>query len=199
MKAIAIEHLEEHYSPWLLYEYIHAAQISSCRVIYTNIRNGRVARILSRYGEVYSQHAWEILPRDSLIVLDPKAEEALTPMEARRYSLVVGGILGDYPPRGRTRELLTEPLGLPARSIGEGQYSIDGAVYVACQIQMGRELDKIMYVDGLTVKGDDHEVHLPYRYPIIGGEPLISPVIRRILEVEGVFSEYWLRDFGREK
>ncbi len=195
MRNIVIEHLEDHYSPWLIYEYIHAAQVSRCRIIYTNIGDTRVARILSRYGEVYSQHAWEVLPRESIMVLDPNAEETLSSREAGAYNLLIGGILGDYPPRGRTRELLTEPLGLPARSIGEGQYSIDGAVYVACQLQMGMELREIRYIDGLTVKGADHEVHLPYRYPVVEGRPLLSPVIRRILEVEGVFSEYWLRDF----
>jgi len=195
LSGIIIEHLEEGYSKWLIYEYINAAKTSGCRVIYTNIRDDRVARILSRYGEVHRGHAWEIFPRRELVILDPKARVELSPLVARDTYLIIGGILGDDPPRGRTRELLTQPLGLPSRHLGREQLTIDGAAYVACQIKRGTWLYEIEFIDGLVIHGEDHEVYLPYRYPLVNGEPLISPVIRRILEVEGVYSEYWLGGF----
>ncbi len=191
---IVIEHLEESYSLWLIYEYINSALSIKGNVIYTNVKSERVSRILKRYGRVYSKRVDEIFNEKELIVLDPKAGETLEPGEAKNKIIVVGGILGDYPPRGRTEELLSRRLeNASKRNIGDKQLSIDGAVYTAYMILSGYRLDEIEYVDSPVIKGDDFEVTLPYRYPIKDGKPLISPVVEAIVKYLGVFDEYWLR------
>lgn len=191
---IAIEHLEKDYSLWIIYEYINASILCGGNIIYTNIGNERVGRILARYGEVYREKIDEIYDRERIIILDPMAHKTLTPSDLRRDTvLVVGGILGDYPPRRRTKKLLTERIKAETRNLGMEQMSIDGAAYTAYLIANGAKLDEIEFIDGLNIMGRDWEVTLPYRYPLKDGEPIISYTIKKILEEIGIFDEYWMK------
>ncbi len=193
---IAIEHLEEEYSLWIIYEYINASILCEGKIIYTNIDRERVARILSRYGEVYREKVDEIINPDNLIILDPEASKPLSPYEINRETvLVVGGILGDNPPRKRTKKLLTDRIETKARNLGEKQMSIDGAAYTAYLVANGMSLNQIPFIDGLEIVGRDWEVTLPYRYPLKNSRPILSPIIKRIIEEIGIFDEYWMRTF----
>jgi len=143
----------------------------------------------------------EILKQyDKVIVLDPRAEEILTPLDfSGKILLVVGGIMGSHPPSGRTFKELTSrlPVG-EARNIGAGQYTIDGAVYVAKEVSSGKNLGDIPFIDGLTVRGEGFEVFLPYRYPLRNGEPFISEEEKRYILEELEEDEYLLISKGKE-
>jgi len=128
-------------------------------------------------------------PRRTL-VLDPRAERVLEPGEAAEAeAIVVGGILGDHPPRGRTWSLLTRRLlrlGAEARSLGPEQMSIDGAVYTALQIAAGRRLEELEFIDSPSFEVETPDgfvwtVTLPFRYPAVDGKPLVSPKLLRLL------------------
>ncbi len=91
--------------------------------------------------------------------------------------IVVGGILGDAVPRGRTREFITSRMeGVKVRHIGEPQYSIDGASIVAKLIADGKRLEEIEYEENPTIKLDEFsEITLHYAVPKLDGKLLLTP------------------------
>jgi len=173
-----IEHLEPETGKWLLYEYEHASEIvGKKRLIFTNVKKKSDAIKLSRLGKVEEKSAAEIFSPEKVIILDPKAEEPLKPEDfAGKDAVIIGGILGDHPPKGRTTKLLTRRFPkATVRNIGKGQFSIDGAVYVAKLVSDGTPLEKIPVKKGLSLRLDEHaEVYLPYAYPLKDGKPVIS-------------------------
>lgn len=198
MARIVVENMEETIGPWLLFEYINAAKL--CKdIMFTNICSDRLANILGRYGRVYRESFIHIIREKDVIVLDPSADKPLEPEDTVGRAIVIGGILGDDPPKGRTKMLLTDRYGLQSRNIGDKQYSIDGAVYVAHRISEGESLENIKYVDGLEIDAWDFTIQLPYRYPVERGRPLASPILTKILKHIGYLDEYWMRELFKCK
>lgn len=198
MKFIIIEHAEEVFSPWLIFEYINASKlIGKDKIIYSNIDNPRVKRILGRYGIVYEKRIGNYIDERNLIILDPKAEKTLTPEETINYDgIIVGGILGDHPPRGRTSSLISNyyPLSLK-RNLGTEQLTIDGAAYTAYLIAIGRRIEDIKFMYRIELNLDETTVILPYKYPFRRGDIILSETIKRILSLRGIFDNYWTREF----
>lgn len=183
---IVIEHLEPKLSKWLLIEYRHSALIAGSDLLITNVCRREEAEILSKTVKTTCESASELFER--AVVLDPQAKELLSP-EDRELSevFVIGGILGDHPPRGRTKELITKKMKNPIpRSLGDKQFSIDGAVYMVYKVIFEKvPLKDIPYVDGVILRSGDgfieHEIILPYRYPIVDGKPLIHQDLLKYL------------------
>jgi ribosome biogenesis SPOUT family RNA methylase Rps3 len=68
------------------------------------------------------------------------------------------------------------------RNIGKGQFSIDGAVYVAKLVSDGTPLEKIPVKKGFSLRLNKHaEVCLPYAYPLKDGKPVISQKLVRYI------------------
>lgn len=180
-----IEHLEPVISRWLYIEYEHSSEIvGKERLIFTNVKDLMDAKILSNLGSVREKSFIEIFNPDRVIILDPKASEYLRPEDFRgKEAVIIGGILGDNPPRGRTWRLITSRApGALSRKIGDGQFSIDGAVYVAKLVSEGIRLKDIMVRRGLHIKlRDKAEIFLPYLYPLRNGKPIISEKLVRYL------------------
>lgn len=191
MVKVAIEHLEPHLSKWLWFEYRHAAEIASGRLEFTNVKREDHFRALSRLAPTYRESVLELYPPEDLIVLDPRAPVQLSPGDVNDSSiLVVGGILGDHPPKGRTYELLTKRArGARARNIGAYQFSIDGAVYVALRVAEGAGLEEVPTKIGVTIRAPPFLIRLPYAYPLKGGRPVISSELVRYLKSEVVKDE----------
>jgi len=173
-----IEHLEPEISKWLYLEYKHASKIvGKSRLMFTNVKKTGDAEILSALGIVKSESFIEIFDQKRVVILDPRAKERLKPEDFMgKEATIIGGILGDHPPRGRTRKLVT--LRAPeaaVRNIGRGQFSIDGAVYVARLVSEGVRLDDIPVKKGLHIKiNEAAEVYLPYIYPLKDRKPVVS-------------------------
>lgn len=171
-----IEHLEPRLSKWVLIEYEHASLIvGKENLAFTNVKRG--FKTLGKFGKVYEKSAIELFDNEKTIVLDPKATELLEPSDFDNTEIVVvGGILGDHPPRGRTFKLITSKMKRArAKSLGNRQFSIDGAIYMALKVAQGLRLSDIPVADSLTLKCGDLEIHLPFSYPLINGKPVISP------------------------
>lgn len=173
-----IEHLEPKLSEWLFIEYSHAARIAGRgKLLITNVRDKGEFRKISSITHVERRRARKLFRQHELIVLDPRARKKLSPADVRgKRVIIIGGILGEEPPLGRTKELLrmTMPRAL-ARNLGRGQFSIDGATYMARQVSEGTPLDKVPVQHGLEIQlGEEHSVLLPYAYPLVNGRPLIS-------------------------
>jgi len=173
-----IEHLEPKLSEWLFMEYSHAAQIVGReKLLITNVKRKSEFQKLAKITNVERKRACELFEQRELIVLDPRARKKLSPADMRnKRAIVIGGILGEETPMGRTKELLTKSLPeASARNIGRHQFPIDGATYVAKQANDGKSLEEIPVKLGLEVViAIGHSVLLPYAYPLVDGKPLIS-------------------------
>ncbi|MBX5321419.1 MAG: SAM-dependent methyltransferase [Candidatus Bathyarchaeota archaeon] len=174
----AIEHLEQKISKWLLFEYENATEIVGKKsLLFTNVKKESEKLALSKLGAVENKSVIEVFNPEKVVVLDPKAKLALKPEDfASKEAVVVGGILGDYPPKGRTSKLLTKHFPKATmRNIGRAQFTIDGAVYMAKLVSEGTSLEKIPVKKGLSIKLNKYmTVHLPYAYPLKNGKPVIS-------------------------
>ena len=189
-RLIIVENLEE-YGEWVLYEYQHAYQLVGDELLITNVKDKRMKEFLKKVGIKFEEKSVEeiieTLPKP-WVVLDPKGEKPLTPEEASG-SVIIGGILGSHPPKGRTWELLTErllPKGVLVRNIGKEQFSIDGAVAMAWLVKSGKRLEEIEKVVGLEIEVEEFMgmrvvEELPYAYPIIGGEVFFSEKVKEYL------------------
>jgi ribosome biogenesis SPOUT family RNA methylase Rps3 len=196
---IVIEHCEDELSPWLILEYRHASKIyGRDRLVFTRVPR-RHHRLLSKYGEVREESVVELVSSGSIspsavIVLDPRATETLDYkhlLEAKY--VVVGGILGDHPPRGRTWLYITSrmPSGVRAFNIGERQYSIDGAVYYVDYLWRNKGLEGYRYVDGVVVESEHGEIYLPFRYPVVNNKPLLAEGLEYYLKYRRLRDDIW--------
>jgi len=192
-----VEHLEPCISPWLLLEYRHVSRIfGRDKVLFTNIRKDDEAKLLSDLGKVFKESFTELFSQEEILILDPQA-----PKELRREDLndvkavVIGGILGDHPPRGRTKELITSKVPrAKARNIGKHQFSIDGAAYVVKKIIEGTPLERIDYVINYELRFKitdiEYTVILPFAYPVDEGKPVITPGLIDLLRSRIVYYEH---------
>lgn len=166
MATLVVEHLEPVVSPWVYLEYKHAAKVAGGLLI-TNVKRDAERSCLEAFADVTRESIGEIAERGEILVLDPQAAAPLSPSDFESFEyIVVGGIMGDFPPRGRTRTLLTEKLGAEARNLGPCQLSVDGAVYVASRVAQGAHLSSVEVAMGLVLRRGCMELHLPYCYPV---------------------------------
>ena len=173
-----IEHLEPKLSEWLRIEYSHAARIvGQNNLLLTNVKKTKEFQKIKRIAQVERRRVKELFNQKELVVLDPCARKKLSPADVRdKRAIVIGGILGEEPPLGRTRELLTKSLPRAlARNLGEHQFPIDSATYVAKQVLDGKQLDEVPVQHGLEIQiSEVYSTFLPYAFPIVKGKPLIS-------------------------
>jgi ribosome biogenesis SPOUT family RNA methylase Rps3 len=174
MAKIIIEHLDPRLWKWSFLEYKHVSDvIGKNNLIFTNIKTGSSKNKLSPYGKTYKEKV-EKLNLKNACVLDPGAKEALSPKDRFDY-LVVGGILGDFPPQKRTKKELTSKLNYPARNLGKSQMSTNTAAIVAWRIINGIKLEDMKFKSKIVIKtGKYEEVILPYKY-LIENNKLVLP------------------------
>lgn len=179
-----IEHLEPELWHWCLIEYRHISKIVKKDNLWlTNIKK-KDSEKLMKYGKVFSSSIKDFNLKNAC-VLDPEANEILTPLKAKKFKyFIFGGILGDNPPKRRTNEELTKFLSsIPSFNIGNEQMSTDNAVFVVNQIIKGKSLSDIKFKDNIEIKINDVETTiLPYRYALVNGKPLISKKLIRYLK-----------------
>jgi len=162
-----IEHFGKLYK-WHLIEYRHISKIVGKKnLIFTNIK-GKTEKLL-QLGKVYSKSVSE-LNLEKTCILDPAAKKTLTPKDCKKiHYLIFGGILGDYPPRKRTKELLTSKLPkAEKRNLGKKQLPTDNAVYVAKEIAKGKRFSQLKFTSNIEVEiGKKLSVRLPFTYILV--------------------------------
>ncbi len=175
-----VEHLEPCISPWMLSEYAYLSKLFKGRVIFTDVENLGDAEILKRYGEVFNEdlRAGKPLSKEELIQAD---------------AAVVGGIMGDHPPRGRTEKLITSKAKhLKTRNLGKGRLTIAGVAYILKEVEGGEELEDIEVGEGtqiaVQIKDVEVIVELPYTSPLKDGKPVLpddyADIIARKISVD---------------
>ncbi|MFH1066084.1 MAG: SAM-dependent methyltransferase [Nanoarchaeota archaeon] len=191
-----IEHFGKAFK-WHLIEYEHISKlVGKENLIFTNVKGKKEA--LSAFGETRKESIAELCEHASgdpnevrnlgfpdVCILDPASDKILTPEDCKRFKyLVFGGILGDYPPRERTKELLTCRMkNVETRNLGKEQMPTDNAVYAAKLIAEGKRFEDIKFIDTIEIdvrKG--LSVELPFRYISINGKPLVSEKLVEFLK-----------------
>lgn len=201
MVKVVIEHLEPWLSKWLWIEYAHASKLLEGRVEFTNVKKSSHRETLSVIGSSVKESALELYPHEELIILDPRAEEPLKPEDLGSSTvLLIGGILGSHPPRGRTWKLLTSKAPRArARNLGREQFTIDGSAYLALKVAQGFKLNELHIRRGLVVKAPPVTIYLPYAYPLDNGKPVVSRQLLKYLKHEIVEDEEKLLREGKTR
>ncbi len=160
---------------WHLIEYKHISRlVGKPNLIFTNVKSQ--AEKLRQYGKVYTESVAE-LGFKNLCILDPNSDQVLETTDCKKFDyLVFGGILGDFPPRKRTKDLLTSKLPqAKTRNLGNEQFPTDNAVYVADQIAKGKKFEDIEFESNISLPVSKQlSIELPFRYAVVDGKPLIS-------------------------
>ncbi len=192
MRYIVVEHMEEKATRWIIEEYLEVIRIAhslGVTPVFTNVADESLASLLERNGaKVEREPGWELFNTPYTIVLDLEAAKPLEPWELNTVdAVVIGGIMGDHPPRGRTRLISFMYTEAAKRNLGPHQFSVDGAARVVAEVFKGKRLKDLKVQVGVslmvkTVYGEA-EVFLPFAY-LIGddGKPLLPDGIKRLLE-----------------
>ena len=183
-----IEHLEPELYPWCLIEYKSISKIVGKQNLwFTNVKEKEKNK-LKNLGKVFTDSV-KSLDIPNSCILDPEAPKILTSKDSKQFQyFILGGILGDYPPRKRTKQELTSFLKGKQRNIGKEQFSTDNAVYVVKQITNGVELKSMKFQNELEIKINKIEsILLPYSYPLIKNKPRISKELVQFLKKKKTF------------
>jgi ribosome biogenesis SPOUT family RNA methylase Rps3 len=190
MTKLVIENCEPELSEWLFLEYKHAAELWGS-VVFTNVSSPTMAARLSPIGKVEKKPFHEVFAEERVIILDPKGREAL---KSRDFddaeAVVIGGILGEATPKGRTTALITSRVkNARVRNLGEVQLTIDSAALVAKLVQLGLSLGEIEITREVELKLSENEsILLPYGYVVLEDRLLLTPGLK----------EYLLRSHSKE-
>jgi len=190
-RYVLLEHMEEKPTRWLLAEYAEArdaARRAGMELVVTGAGDPVLQALLDREGIPWiPAHAWEVADRPGTIVLDMWAQQDLEPLEAgAACCFVVGGIMGDYPPRMRGILLSWAFDWASTRRMGREQMTIHTAVWAVGEIVSGVPVDQLPLGVGGVVEVETPlgrvEVELPYAYPLgEDGRPRVPERVARIL------------------
>jgi ribosome biogenesis SPOUT family RNA methylase Rps3 len=185
--VFAVEHVEPRIDAWLWLEYTHCAQLVD-RLVFTGVKDPAQRERLATLAEARAEPAAQAFAGQRLLVLDPRAKEPLRTADFEAYDVVViGGILGFEQLDGRTERFITAPHHLEARHLGPLQLPIDMAVLVTNLVRLGLALEDIELTTELEVDlGDGRSVELPYAYPVVEGQVLVTPGLVQYLVQRGV-------------
>lgn len=189
MPKYIIDHMEPSLFKWCILEYRHMSQmVGKANLIFTSITKGKAK--LKGLGKIYSKPINELkLNLKKACILDPGAAKKLTPKDAKKFDcFIFGGILGDYPPRARTKELVHRLPKVATRNLGRAQMSTDTAVHVTKLIYSGKNLEELDFQDKIEIpisKGES--VVLPYRYLLENKEPVLPPGLIEMLKKQKGF------------
>lgn len=181
-----IEHLEPELYDWCMIEYEHISSIvGKEHLIFTNIKVPN--KKLSTLGKIHSESI-ATLQFTNACVLDPEAKKTLTHADTSFEYLILGGILGDDPPRARTKGELSAKLPYPTRNLGKDQFATDTAVKVAQKLLAGKKLSELSFVPSLEIEtGDGESVVLPFKYLVENGSPCASKKLVEYLKTHDGF------------
>ncbi|CUS23754.1 LAQU0S11e03532g1_1 [Lachancea quebecensis] len=192
MKYI-IEHMEQGFSEWVTLEYAQIIRdLGASNLILSSLPEGTeesdiplklremglqwTTRPLTEINEVFPE--LPKLKEQRVCLLDPRAKTDLEPADAQTYDyFVFGGILGDHPPRDRTKELMNAyPNLLVGKRLGDKQMTTDTAIRTT-QIIIERQtrFEDIKFIDYPEFRFNKNEAtEMPFRYVLNGeGKPIL--------------------------
>lgn len=176
-----IEHLEPRLYKWCQIEYRHISEIVGKKnLIFTNIKSDKAKEKLKNLGKTFRESITE-LDFGRPCILDPESDKILSPKDAKNFDcMIFGGILGDHPPKKRTKDELTDimkkkGMKFEIRNIGDKQMPTNIAVYTAKKIIDGTPFKDLRFADELEIVIEEGEsVILPFRFIIDNEKPVLA-------------------------
>jgi ribosome biogenesis SPOUT family RNA methylase Rps3 len=186
---LIIEHCEPQLSKWLMLEYKHSKKIWGNNIIFTNIKDKKTNEKLIKFAKTEKKNAKQFLNKKNCIILDPQSKKTLTTKDFSNLdAIIVGGILGAENPQGRTKKLISDKSKFETRNIGNIQLTIDGAVFVTKAIMLGKKLKDIEITYEIEIVHDPiHSTILPFGYPIINNQPIITPGLIKYITKDDLY------------
>lgn len=173
-----IEHMEDQIKGWPELEYTNILLKTNNLhlILQQNFDKASIPDALAGAKITFESIAtWPQAEKDRVLLLDPASTQLLSPADGLSYKyLLFGGILGDDPPKDRTKQL--RDLGFVTRQLGNLQMTTDTAVMVAQQIVEHRiNIEDLEWVDFPDIQLSRREsVQMPFRYlKTEGGGPLL--------------------------
>lgn len=119
----------------------------------------------------------ELQPK-RVCLLDPRAKTDLVPQDSLQYDyFVFGGILGDHPPRDRTKELMEQyPNLLVGKRLGDKQMTTDTAIRTTqIIIEKQTSFEDVNFIDYPEFRFNKNEAtEMPFRYVLnAAGKPIL--------------------------
>ncbi|MCX6748963.1 MAG: SAM-dependent methyltransferase [Candidatus Pacearchaeota archaeon] len=178
MPIFIIEHLEPKLWEWCFLEYKSISRIVGKKNLwFTNIKDRVEVRKLEKYGKVFSESVADLNLKKACL-LDIDAKQQLKTEDNKKFKFfILGGILGDFPRKKRTKKELINKIkfNIEKRNLGKRQFSTDNAVYVTKQILDGKKLKKLKFKNKIEIRINDIEsIILPFSYPLVNNKPRIS-------------------------
>eukprot|EP01104_Vermistella_antarctica_P020717 TRINITY_DN8988_c0_g1_i1.p1 TRINITY_DN8988_c0_g1~~TRINITY_DN8988_c0_g1_i1.p1 ORF type:complete len:239 (+),score=67.41 TRINITY_DN8988_c0_g1_i1:49-765(+) len=183
-----VEHLEPEVGKWYELECKNMLKtVGADRLVFTNMKDDAFEKIntpdLVRTATPFSELN---VPSEQVCLLDPRGEEAIKPEDLTTFRyFLFGGILGDHPPKDRTKVLRVLPV--VARHLGDRQMSTDTAVIVTHKVLTSQTpLDKLEFQDDISLQiGEKDWTELPYRYMTKDdGSPSVAPGLVDLLRTQ---------------
>ncbi|KAG0174806.1 hypothetical protein DFQ28_004457 [Apophysomyces sp. BC1034] len=170
-RSFIIEHMEDDMHEWCVLEYKHMLlNLGPDHLYFSSLTEKCLNESMPEELKKAHCHTEDVLnlpnvdPKD-VCLLDPSATKELAPEDGDLFKyFLFGGILGDDPPKDRTKEL--RKLGFEGRRLGPVQMTTDTAVNVTKRVVEDRiPLDEVPYIDHPEIRFSRHEsVTMPFRY-----------------------------------
>ncbi|BCU70213.1 SAM-dependent methyltransferase [Stygiolobus caldivivus] len=168
---VVIEHLEPQLSEWLLYEYESSYSFLNDTLMVTRVKLPGIPSTEKSFDQVFDP--------SRVIILDPFAEEKLSRKDLEESdAVIIGGILGDHPPKGRTKKLLSGNFPPSRRrNLGKDQFTIDNTALLVKELLEGKSVVEYTFMPKIicNYRGVVSEIELPYAYVLFDGKPYIYP------------------------
>jgi len=188
---LLVEYMESYPTRWLLAEIAEAYETAvnaGMGFAVSNVPPGVPQAYMEREGIPYTAESFDRIGcPQPIIVLDMRAPRRMEPWEAASSRcIVIGGIMGDHPPRGRGLLLSMRP-GVALRNLGGEQMSIHSTAWVTAMLYRGASLDSIRLASPGIIEWEtpygSMTVELPYAYPVdpVEGRPVIPERVRRAI------------------
>ncbi|CCK69708.1 protein-arginine N-methyltransferase SFM1 KNAG_0C06120 [Huiozyma naganishii CBS 8797] len=196
-----IEHMEDGFSEWVILEYLQILRdVGRENLHLTSLPEGTkdqdIPQRLRDAGLQWSTGGLKsaaetgspAMVNGRVCLLDPRAEQDLSPEDATQFDyFVFGGILGDHPPRDRTSELKEMYPGmLVGRRLGDKQMTTDTAVRTTQLVLRGQQsLSRIQFVDYPEFRFSKHEAtEMPFRYvaDTASGKPILPEGMMQLIK-----------------
>ncbi len=189
---IIIEHLEERPTRWLIAEYIEAYQLArneGIPLVITRVVDPVLKSLLDKESIPNTPvRARELGCPPPVIVLDLRARKPLEPWDANTAScIIIGGIMGDYPPKARGFLLVHDFPEATTRHLGPGQMSIHTATWATLMVRKGVRVEDLPVGSSPIISVESPygilEIELPFYYPLgPDGKPKVPKRIRQLLK-----------------
>ncbi|EHN00246.1 YOR021C-like protein [Saccharomyces cerevisiae x Saccharomyces kudriavzevii VIN7] len=185
--------MEEGFSEWVILEYSQILRdVGAENLVLSSLPKGTtekdIPKRLSKLGLRWTTKDLKGIDKDfrdleplkdgRVCLLDPRAAIDLQPEDAAKFDyFVFGGILGDHPPRDRTKELKTTyPNLLISRRLGDKQMTTDTAIRTTQLIVKDEtKFENIKFIDYPEFRFNRNEAtEMPFRYVLDKeGKPIL--------------------------